>query len=182
MSENRTRAGSHELPGKPAHASQVEMTELVLPNDTNQLGNLLGGRLMHWVDIVAAIAAARHSHRVCVTASIDEMNFLGPVRLGQVVHLQASVNRAFRTSMEIGVRAEVEDLRTGDRRHVNTAYLTFVAIDDFGKGVSVPPLIAETEEEKRRFEAADARRELRLLRREQLAAVELNRQKKAKTV
>src|SRR6478672_6836432 len=86
---------------KPASGSQVQMTELVLPNDTNQLGNLLGGRLMHWVDIAAALSAQRHSNRIAVTASVDEMNFLGPVKLGQVIHLKASVNRAFNTSMEV---------------------------------------------------------------------------------
>src|SRR5438045_8687427 len=93
--------------GKTVAASQVEMTELVLPNDTNQLGNLLGGRLMHWVDIAAALSAQRHSGRICVTASVDEMSFLGPVKLGQVVRLRASVNRAFHTSMEAWVRVMV---------------------------------------------------------------------------
>lgn len=156
-------------------ASSVEMTELVLPNDTNQLGNLLGGRLMHWVDIAAALAAARHSNRIAVTASVDEMNFLGPVKLGQVVHLRASVNRAFTTSMEVGVRVDVEDLRTGDERHVNTAYLTFVAIDEFGRGVPVPESEPETEDQKRRYEAANARRDLRLQRRMELEQVEKRR-------
>ena len=126
---------------RSASASQVEMTELVLPNDTNQLGNLLGGRLMHWVDIAAALAAQRHAGRVSVTASIDEMSFLGPVKLGQVVKLRATVNRAFTTSMEVGVRVDVEDFRTGDTRHVSTAYLTFVAIDETGRGVAVPEAV-----------------------------------------
>lgn len=171
---------SKPRPQKPVKASQVEMVELVLPNDTNQLGNLLGGRLMHWVDIVAAIAAAKHSHRVSVTASVDEMNFLGPVKLGQLVRLSASVNRAFNTSMEVGVKVEVEDLRTGDKRHVNTAYLTFVAIDEFGRGVPVPGIVPENEDEKRRFEAAQARRELRLQRRVKLDLVEKERKAKVK--
>lgn len=164
---------------KPVSASRVEMTELVLPNDTNQLGNLLGGRLMHWVDIAAALAAARHSNRICVTASLDEMNFLGPVKLGQVVLLQASVNRAFNTSVEVGVRVTVEDIRTGDLRHVNTAYLTFVAIDEFGRAIPTNILVPESEDEKRRFEAALARRELRLERRKTLEAVELERKRRA---
>src|SRR5882724_12836864 len=151
-----------ERPAKPVSHSFVEMTELVLPNDTNQLGNLLGGRLMHWVDIAAALAAGRHSNRISVTASVDEMNFLGPVKLGQVVKLMASVNRAFHTSMEVGVRVVREDIRTGDMRHVNTAYLTFVAIDETGHGVKVPPVIPETEDEIRRYEAAGIRRDLRL--------------------
>jgi acyl-CoA hydrolase len=166
---------------KPVSASKVEMTELVLPNDTNQLGNLLGGRLMHWVDIAAALCAARHSNRVCVTASVDEMNFLGPVKLGQVVRLLASVNRAFNTSVEVGVRVEVEDLRSGDLRHVNTAYLTFVAIDEFGRGVPVHEVVPESEDEKRRFEAALARRELRLQRRKELDRVEQERKKRSKS-
>jgi acyl-CoA hydrolase len=168
------------LAAKPISDSHVQMTELVLPNDTNQLGNLLGGRLMHWVDIAAALSAGRHSNRICVTASVDEMNFLGPVKLGQVVHLKASVNRAFHTSMEIGVRADVEDIRTGDTRHVNTAYLTFVAIDDIGKGVRVPESIPQTEDEKRRFLAAGTRRELRLARRKEVERVEAERQQSAK--
>ena len=92
------------LKSKPVTASQVEMTELVIPNDTNRLGNLLGGRLMHWIDIAAAIAASRHTNRVCVTASLDELHFHHPVRQGEVVILQASVNRVFRTSLEVGVR------------------------------------------------------------------------------
>ena len=154
------------------------MTELVLPNDTNQLGNLLGGRLMHWVDIAAALSAQRHSNRISVTASVDEMSFLGPVKLGHVIHLRASVNRAFNTSMEVGVHVDVEDMRTGDIRHVNTAYLTFVAIDEFGRGVQVPEIVPELEEEKRRYEAALARRNLRLQKRHQLAEVETRRKER----
>ena len=103
------------------------MTQLVLPNDTNQLGNLLGGQLMHWMDLVAAIAASRHSRRVCVTASVDELNFLHPIKLGEVVTLFASVNRVFKTSMEVGVKVLSENMMTGVIRHANTAYLTFVA-------------------------------------------------------
>lgn len=145
--------------------SEVRMTELVLPNDTNQLGNLLGGTLMHWVDIAAAMSAARHSSRVCVTASVDEMSFLMPVKLGQVVHIFAKVTRAFNSSMEVGVHVEVEDLRSGDTRHVNTAYLTFVALDEFGRNVPVPPIIAESGAEKIEYEAALKRRNDRLKRR-----------------
>jgi acyl-CoA hydrolase len=151
------------------------MTELVLPNDTNQLGNLLGGRLMHWVDIAAALAAQRFSGRVSVTASVDEMNFLGPVKLGHVVHLRASVNRSYNTSMEVGVRAEVEDFKTGDIRHVNTAYLTFVALDEFGQPSVVPEVLPQSDYEKRRYAAAGTRRELRLAKRQQLIEVEKQR-------
>lgn len=147
------------------------MTELVLPNDTNQLGNLLGGTLMHWVDIAAAMSAARHSNRVCVTASVDEMNFLMPVKLGQVVHVYAKVTRAFNSSMEVGVHVEVEDLRSGDTRHVNTAYLTFVALDEFGRTVPVPPIIAETNAEKIEYEAALKRRNDRLKRRKEIEKI-----------
>lgn len=147
---------------KPIRASQVEMTELVLPNDCNQLGSLLGGRLMHWIDIAGAIAGQRHCHRVVVTASVDELNFLHPIRLGEVVLLQASVNRVFRTSLEVGVKVTAENHITGDSKHANTAYLTFVAVDEMGKPVPCPPIIPETEEEKRRFDQALIRREQRL--------------------
>jgi len=139
-------------------------TQLVLPNDTNQLGNLLGGTLMHWIDITAAICAKRHSGRVCVTASVDELNFHQPVKLGEVVTHQASVNRAFRTSMEIGVLVTAES-RRGEGRRANNAYLTFVAIDKHGKPVVVPPVVPETPDEKRRYAEALQRRELRLRRR-----------------
>ncbi len=157
---------------KTPSASHVEMTELVLPNDTNQLGNLLGGRLMHWVDIAAALAAQKHSGYVSVTASVDEMSFLLPVKLGQVVRLRASVNRAFRTSMEVGVHADVENFRTGDVRHVSTAYLTFVAIDEFGHAVHVAELVPQTDEEKRRYDGAAARREHRLEKRKEMTQSE----------
>src|SRR5260221_14260301 len=109
--------------------SQVEMTQLVLPNDTNQLGNLLGGRLMEWMDIAAAVCAQRHSNRICVTAGVDELVFHQPISLGEVVTLRASVNRAFATSMEVGVQVTSENQLTGERKTANTAYLTFVAVE-----------------------------------------------------
>lgn len=142
--------------------SQVEMTEMVLPNDTNRLGNLLGGRLMHLIDIAAAIAASRHTNRVCVTASVDELNFLHPIKQGEVLILQASVNRVFHTSLEVGVRITKENLLTGEKKHANSAYLTFVAIDDDGKPVVAPPIKPVTKEEKRRYADAGRRRQLRL--------------------
>ena len=145
--------------------SCVHMTELVLPNDTNQLGNLLGGRLMHWIDIAAAIAAQRHSGTVCVTASVDELNFHLPIRLGDVVTLQAFVNRAFRTSMEVGVVVTAQNVRGSTPEKANNAYLTFVAVDDHGKPMLIPPIVPETREEKERFENAMRRREDRLSRR-----------------
>jgi len=145
--------------------SQVFTTELVLPNDTNQLGNLLGGRLMHWIDITAAIAAQKHSGRVCVTASVDELNFHHPIRLGDVVTLQASVNRVFNTSVEVGVLVTAQGLRGSPVRRANNAYLTFVALDEQGRPTAIPPIIPESDDEKRRHEEALVRRELRLQRR-----------------
>ena len=145
--------------------SQVITTQLVLPNDTNGLGNLLGGTLMHWIDIAAAIAAQRHADRVCVTASVDELNFHHPIRLGDVVTLQASINRAFRTSMEIGVMVTAESRSGHDSRRANNAYLTFVAIDESGKPVDVPAVIPESQDEIRRFDEALVRRERRLAHR-----------------
>jgi len=151
--------------GKPVKESHVEMTEMVLPNDTNRLGNLLGGRLMQWIDIAAAIAGSRHTNRVCVTASVDQLNFYEPTREGEVVILQASVNRVFRTSLEIGVRVTKQNLLSGERKHTNSAYLTFVAIDDAGNPVPVAPVRPVTAEEKRRYADAARRRRLRLLHR-----------------
>ena len=153
---------------KPVSASKVHMTELVLPNDTNQLGNLLGGRLMHWIDIAAAIAAQRHSGRVCVTASVDKLNFHVPIRLGDVVTLQASVNRAFRTSMEVGVLVTAENVLRPGASRANNAYLTFVAVGSDGKPVRIPEVLPETPEEHQRHEEALTRREIRLRFREQL--------------
>jgi acyl-CoA hydrolase len=151
---------------RPVNASQVEMTELVLPNDTNRLGNLLGGRLMHWIDIAAAIAASRHTNRVCVTASVDELRFLHPVKQGEVVVLRASVNRAFHTSLEVGVQVTTENTLTGERNHANTAYLTFVAIDDDGKPIAAARVRPVTAVEKRRYRGAARRRQIRLLHRQ----------------
>lgn len=156
----------------PVSRSQVIMTELVLPNDTNQLGNLLGGRLMHWIDIAAALAAMRHSKRVCVTASVDNMNFHAAIKLGQVVILRASVNRVFNTSMEVGVRVDVEDPKIGTQTHANTAYLTFVGVDDEGHPLPAPKVIPESDDEIRRYKAADIRRTARLDSRRQVDALE----------
>ncbi|HTP81240.1 MAG TPA: acyl-CoA thioesterase [Bacteroidota bacterium] len=149
---------------KAVSQSQVEMTEMVLPNDTNRLGNLLGGRLMQWIDIAAAIAASRHTNRVCVTASVDGLNFLYPVMQGEVVTLKASVNRVFRTSLEVGVKVLKENLLTGERRHTNSAYLTFVALDDAGNPSMTNGVKPVTGEEKRRYRDAARRRAVRLVR------------------
>jgi acyl-CoA hydrolase len=145
--------------------SQVEMTQLVLPNDTNQLGNLLGGRLMEWMDIAAAISAQRHSNRICVTAAVDELEFHHPIKLGEVVTLLASVNRVFGTSMEVGVKVISENQLTGDRVTANTAYLTFVAMDDYNKPVKSSLIIPKIAIEKRRYKDALNRRMARLQRR-----------------
>ncbi|MBZ0183293.1 MAG: acyl-CoA thioesterase [Melioribacteraceae bacterium] len=146
--------------------SNIIMTELVLPQHTNQLGNLLGGQLMHWIDICGAISAAKHSHRVCVTASVDRIDFHHPIKLGDVVTLVSSVNRAFKTSMEVGVKVYAEVLSTGKRVHTNTAYLTFVSVDKDGKPVPTFEIIPETDDEKRRFEEALNRRKSRLISRQ----------------
>jgi acyl-CoA hydrolase len=144
--------------------SATEMLELVLPNDTNNLGNLLGGRLMHWIDMAAAAAARRHARRIAVTASMDSLDFLHPARRGDQIVLKAKVNRAFSSSMEVGVKVFSEDTANGELFHVASAYLTFVAINDNGRPVRVPPITPESEDEHRRFEAAGRRRETRLVR------------------
>lgn len=150
------------MEGRPVRASASEYSEIALPNDANPLGHLLGGRVMHLVDLAGAIAATRHARRPVVTASVDHMTFLHPVYIGQLIVLKSSVNRVFRTSMEVGVKVMVEDLTTGEVRHTSSAYLTFVALDEHGRPAPIPPVIPETEEEKRRFEEAGRRREYRL--------------------
>ena len=142
--------------------SQAERSEIVFPGDTNALGNLFGGRLMQFIDLVGAVAASRHARAITVTASMDHLDFVAPVHVGDLLILKASVNRAFKTSMEVGVRAMVEDVRgTGGLRHVSSAYLTFVAVDMTGTRIVVPQVVPETEHQKRRFEDASRRREMR---------------------
>jgi acyl-CoA hydrolase len=146
---------------RPVRESISEMTEIVLPNDANPLNALLGGRLMHWIDLAGAMAAHRHSRAYVVTASIDHLDFLVPVRVGDFVILRSSVNRVFHTSMEVGVKVWVENYRAEQSRHVSSAYLTFVAIDAAGNKIVVPPVVPETEDQKRRYEGAARRREMR---------------------
>jgi acyl-CoA hydrolase len=146
---------------RPVSDSISEMTEIVLPNDANPLNALLGGRLMHWIDLAGAMAAHRHSRAYVVTASVDHMDFLVPVRVGDFVVLRSSVNRVFHTSMEVGVKAWVENYRAEQSRHVSSAYLTFVAVDIAGNRLPVPQVIPETEDQKRRYEGAARRREIR---------------------
>lgn len=150
------------LKTKKVSDSVIIMTELVLPNHTNQLGNLLGGQLMHWIDICAALSASKHNQRVCVTASVDRIDFHHPIKLGDAVSLVASVNRVFKTSMEIGVKVYAESFKDGTRIHTNTAYLTFVAVDNDGKPTLTIEAVPESEDEQRRYEEALIRRENRL--------------------
>jgi acyl-CoA hydrolase len=143
-------------------ASQAERSEIVFPADVNPLGNLFGGRLMQYIDLVGAVASVRHSGAITVTASMDHLDFVAPVKTGELLLLKASVNRAFKTSMEVGVKAMVEDpFNNGELRHVASAYLTYVALDMQGKKIDVPQVVPETEHQKRRFEDAIARREMR---------------------
>ena len=151
----------NDLSPRPVSASRVSSCRLVMPNDLNFLGTIFGGRVMQYIDTTAAIAAMRHSRRVCVTASLDRLDFHVPIVGGHVIMLAAAVNRAFRTSMEVGVRVEREDPLTGEVAHTASAYLTFVAIDAHGRSVEVPPLLAETDEDRRRFAEALARRQAR---------------------
>ncbi len=155
-------------PGKPPRDSAVIMTEIVLPSHANALGTIFGGTIMSWIDIGGAIAAGRHARRVVVTASIDALHFVAPVKVGHVVHIKAAVNYAGKTSMEVGVRVDSENQITGAMSHTVTAYLTFVALDDNGRPVLVPPVLPETPEEKRRYEQAQKRRESRFRLAEEL--------------
>lgn len=150
-----------------ASSSQVVMTQLVLPTHTNALDTVFGGTVMSWIDIAAAIAAQRHSHKDVVTASIDQLNFIAPIRKGWVVNLKASVNFVSKTSMEIGVRVDAENPKTSEVFHTASAYLTFVALGSDGKPTLVPGLILSSEEEKRRFSDAEKRRAQRLANRNQ---------------
>ena len=142
-------------------STQSEMTEIILPNDTNMLGNLLGGRLMHFIDLTGAMAAYRHRAHHVVTAAMDHIDFIQPVRLGDLVTLKSSVNRAFTSSMEVGVKVWAENTRTGAVSHVASAYLVFVAVDEHGRVQKVPQLKPETPDEVRRYEDALRRREHR---------------------
>jgi acyl-CoA hydrolase len=146
---------------RPVCDSQSEMAEIVLPNDANPLGSLLGGRLMHWIDLAGAMAAHRHSRNYVVTASVDHIDFLVPVRVGDLVILRSSVNRVFTTSMEVGVKVFVENYIADTAQHVGSAYLTFVAVDSMGNRMKVAPVIPESEEQRRRYEDAGRRRDIR---------------------
>src|ERR1700757_3547306 len=161
--KNDSPAGDRASKAKPISASRSEMAEVVLPATTNPLGKLLGGHVMHLVDMAAAMAAHRHSNSYVVTASVDYIDFRNPVNLGEIVILKSQVNRVFHTSLEVGVEVFSENALTGEKKHTTSAFVTFVAIDEHNrKPKPVPPLIVRTEEEKRRCEEAGKRRDVRL--------------------
>jgi acyl-CoA hydrolase len=151
------------MEAKKASESLTIMTELVLPNDTNVFGNLMGGRLMYWMDIGAALAAQKHCNAPVVTASVDNISFENPIKLGNVVHIEAKVTRSFNSSMEVYIKVWGEDLTQQYKYKSNEAYYTFVALDPNRKPRPVPPLVAETDEEQKLFEGALRRRQLRLI-------------------
>jgi acyl-CoA hydrolase len=148
---------------KKCKDSLVTMTELVLPNDTNTLNNLMGGRLMHWMDIASAVAAQKHSNRVVVTASVDNISFSKPINFGNVVTLHAFVTRAFSSSMEVYIKVTAEDIPSGKKTETNTAFFTFVAVDQTGRPIDVPSVMPESDFEKELYEGALRRRQLRLV-------------------
>ncbi len=154
------------MEARTVKASEVVMTQLVLPSHTNALDTVFGGTVMSWIDIAGAICAQRHSQKEVVTASIDELHFLAPIYKGWVVNLKASINYVSRSSMEVGVRVQSENPKTGESFHTASAYLTFVALGSDGKPTAVPPLLAETVDQKRRFQEAELRRADRLKRKE----------------
>lgn len=151
------------MEARKATESLTIMTELVLPNDTNVFGNLMGGRLMYWMDIAAALSAQRHCNAPVVTASVDNISFENPIKLGNVVHIEAKVTRAFTSSMEVHMKVWGEDLKKKHKYKSNEAYYTFVALDDSNKPQPVPGLLTETEDEKKLFEGALRRRQIRLI-------------------
>ncbi|MGH9792244.1 MAG: acyl-CoA thioesterase [Candidatus Acidiferrales bacterium] len=168
MAERKTAKRSSKAAtrsGKPVSASRAEMVEVVLPNDANPLGAMLGGRVMHLIDIATAIAAHRHSNSYVVTASVDYLDFRNPIYVGELIILQSSVNRVFRSSMEVGVKVFSENVLSGERKHTSSAYVTFVAIDEDRRPKPVPPLILETADDRRRWREAAGRRKTRLAHR-----------------
>jgi len=152
--------------GKPPRLSETENTELILPNDTNLLGNLLGGKLMHWIDLVGAMAASRHSNSIVATAALDSLDFRHPIRQGEVVILKAKLSWVGNTSMEVIVRAYAENYFNGNTVLTNEAFLTYVALDNNGRPKKVPPLLPETEQEQKDFAEGEVRRKKRLLERQ----------------
>jgi len=151
------------MQAKPVSDSAInDQTTEIFPNDLNAYGTVFGGRILEIADMTAAIVAKRHSGKICVTFSIDSVRFLAPAGHGDILIFQASVNRVWRTSMEVGIKVLAEDFRTKERRHIVSAYFTFVALSDEHKPTAIAPVIPETEDEKRRFDAAEMRRQSRL--------------------
>jgi len=148
---------------KPASSSFVVMNELVLPNDTNTLNNLMGGRLLHWMDIAAAISAQKHCNRIVVTASVDNVSFHQPIKLGDVVTIESKITRAFNTSVEVRLDVWAQNIPSGTKFKSNEAYFTFVALDELGQTVPVPAILVETADEQKLFDGALPRRQLRLV-------------------
>lgn len=150
------------MSGKKASESFSQMMEIVLPNDTNTIHNLRGGKILHWMDICSAVSAGRHAEAVVVTVSVDQVSFENPIKMGDVVLIQSHVTRAFSSSMEVKIEVWAENLPTKNKYKCNSAYYTFVALDSNGKPRKVQPLIAETELEKAEYEGAQNRRDIRL--------------------
>ncbi|MGH9572496.1 MAG: acyl-CoA thioesterase [Candidatus Acidiferrales bacterium] len=159
---NTNTSSTVSATAKPVSASRSEVIEAVLPNDANVLGTMLGGRVMHLIDIAGALAATRHSNSYVVTASVDYLDFRFPIQVGEFIVLRASVNRVFQSSMEVGVKVFAENPLTGQQRHTSTAYLTFVALGANREPHPAPAVIPETQEEKRRYRNAGERRDYRL--------------------
>jgi len=151
------------MKSKTPSQSITTLTEMVLPNDTNNLDNLMGGRLLHWMDIATAISAQRHSKRIVVTASVNNVSFNNPIPMGSIVTLEAKVSRAFNSSMEVFVDVWMEDRTSGKKSHCNQAIYTFVAVDQLGSPIQIPEIVPETEEEKKRYDGALRRRQLSLI-------------------
>lgn len=166
MTQDKNKTNEKLITGKAPRVSEVETVELILPNDTNLLGNLLGGRLMHWIDVVGAMAASRHSNSVVATASLDSLDFRHPIKQGELVILKAKLSWVGNTSMEVIVRAYAENMITGNVIQTNEAYLTFVALDNNGRPKKVPPLLPETEQEKKDYMEGEQRRITRLKRKQ----------------
>ncbi len=154
-----------EKTGRHPHESETVLTELMMPHHANIMGNVFGGHILALVDRVAAVAAIRHAHRECVTVSVDKVDFREPIHVGDLVTALARVNFAGRTSMEVGVKVLAEDILTGDKRHTNSCYVTYVALDENGRPTAVEPIVPETADEKRRYERAAKRRANRVMER-----------------
>jgi acyl-CoA hydrolase len=183
-SQSPRAKAAKKLAGKPPSASKSEMIEVVLPNDANLLGNILGGRVMHLIDITGAIAAHRHANSHVVTASVDYIDFRNPIKVGDLVMLRSEVNRAFHTSIEVGVEVFSENVVTGKRTHTSSAYVTYVAIDENNQPHAVPPVLPRTTAERHRYRQAGVRRRIRLAHRYgrdlEIEAIRLEKQRPRK--